>query len=269
MHSSYYFRTKEGIWYPRFWLRFVLSFLIAVETFWYAGSFGADFNALFTQNDALAKFGLLISGSAVVHEWIFRSCNFISLRYDVAIHQKQFISAVACMGIIVPFIFMYGLGNLFVLMLGTAAAGFVASVSLMSSFLIMANLNMVYLCFYLFWSSKYLKTLEVYYGNQLVKLKVEDIAYLFYQKGTYFVTSHKGISYETSLEYNLEEFMALLDPVSFFMINEQMVISRKSCTAFSEDEMGMITVSLVPKPIIPQAMKGENDHGLFDHLNFN
>lgn len=83
------------------------------------------------------------------------------------------------------------------------------------------------------------------------------------------MTSHKGIGYETSLEENLYEFMALLDPVSFFKIDEQMIISRKSCADFSEDENSRITVTLLPKPILPKPLQGKNEQGLFDHLNFN
>lgn len=269
MQGSYYFRTSEGIYYPRFWVRAVLSLLIALETFWYAGGFGSDFVSLFSQSYGLYKFLLLVAGSVAVHEWLFYACRMICGKFDIASIDKKLIAAVVIAGIILPFFFLFGLGALFVFAFGTGVAGFVSSVSLMSCFLIMANITMVYLCFYLFWSSKYLQSLDVVYGNQVVKLKVEDIAYLFYQKGTYFVTSHKGIVYETSLEENLEEFMALLDPVCFFRINEQMIISRKSCTAFSEDENGVINVSLVPKPILPKAMLGESDHGLFDHLNFN
>lgn len=44
---------------------------------------------------------------------------------------------------------------------------------------------MVYVGFHLFLSKKYLKSLEVYYGNQRVELHVKDIAYLFYHRGSY------------------------------------------------------------------------------------
>lgn len=269
MDNGYYFRTGDGIFYPRFWVRHFVSVLIAFETFWYAGRFGADFSALFSQRDAVLKCLFLVIGSIAIHEWIFYACKLICQKIDIASYEKELIAAEVFVGIIIPFASMYGMGSLFVFLFGKQMAEFVSSISLMSIFLIMANINMVYLCFYFFWSKKYLKSLEVYYGNQRVDLDIKDIAYLFYHRGDYFVTSHNGVNYETSLEENLEEFMALLDPNSFFKINEQMIISRKACTSFSEDEHGRITVGLVLKPILPKPLQGKNDHGLFDHLNFN
>ncbi|RZJ23679.1 MAG: hypothetical protein EON51_02025 [Acinetobacter sp.] len=247
----------------------MVSVVIALEIFWYAGQFGADFSALFSQRDAGLKFLFLVIGSMVVHEWIFLGCKEICRKIDIASAEKKLFAVVILAGIIIPFALMYGMGSLFIFVFGRNGQEFIFSISLMTVFLIMANINMIYLCFYLVWSKKYIKSLQVYYGNQRVDLGVKDIAYLFYYRGDYFVTSHKGICYETSLKESLVEFMELLDPISFFMINEQMIISRKSCTAFSEDENGRITVSLVPKPILPKPLQEENDHGLFDHLNFN
>ncbi len=225
MGNYCYFRTGDGISYPRFWVRHLVSVLIAFDIFWYSGRYGADFSALFSQTDVVLKFLFLVIGSVLVHEWIFQACKLICEKIDTTYGDKKMFAALVVAGLIIPFVLMYGLGSLFVFVFGNKMAAFVTSISLMAIFLVMVNINMIYVIFYMFWTKRYIRSVEVYYGNQLVDLDVEEIAYLFYHRGNYFVTSHKGISYETSLEENLDEFMGLLDPTSFCKINEQMIVS--------------------------------------------
>lgn len=134
MQEVYYFRTSEGIFYPRFWVRHFVSVLIAFETFWYEGRFGADFSALFFQSDALLKFLFLVIGSVMMHEWIFRACKLICKKNDISSAEKKLIAAVVFWGILIPFVLMYGLGELFVFVVGQKMQGFVSSISLMSVF---------------------------------------------------------------------------------------------------------------------------------------
>ncbi len=96
------------------------------------------------------------------------------------------------------------------------------------------------------------------------------MAYVFYKDGVYYITSHAGVCYETSLKEDFEEFYELLDPDRFFMINEFAIVSRKACKDFIENEDGTIKVNLVPKPILPKAFRGEDgEPGLYDFLNWN
>lgn len=60
-------------------------------------------------------------------------------------------------------------------------------------------------------------------GNQYNTFNVNEISYFKSQKGLIFLTTHKGQQYP--IEYTLDQLEDILDPVQFFRINRQYIVS--------------------------------------------
>ncbi len=60
-------------------------------------------------------------------------------------------------------------------------------------------------------------------GNQYNTFNVNDISYFKSQKGLIFLTTYKGQQYP--IEYTLDQLEDILDPVQFFRINRQYIVS--------------------------------------------
>jgi len=268
-NSFFFMNSKIGVLLPRFWMRMCICLLVSFEMFWYTCGFGADFNSLFVQELAFHKFLIFALGTILVQEWIFYACMFILPKFEFHITDLRFVTLMIGVVLLCPYIFMFFQGRFFIALFGDAMGLFVQSISLLNIFLILTTFFLTNLLVYLGQLNQFIRSLEVFYAGRKVVLNVSDIAYIFYDGSTYFITSHKGISYETRLEERLEEFCKLLNPWFFFKINEFTIVSRKACKDFSEDENGGIFVMLEPKPILPKSLRDKDDPGLFDFLNFN
>jgi hypothetical protein len=276
--SCYTIDSKTGEVSPSFWLRALICLLIAFELFWYTSGFGAGFGLLFGQPLAVLKFLFLALGAVLVAEWVYLSVRWIVRSYGLFPIDVRLALRLIIVGLVVPAIFLFLWGAGFSLGFGEVMNIFVASVSLVK--IVMFLLSVVVTCMLLHPPMEYVALpeigpievlkIEAFYGGVMVQLLQADLAYIFYKDGVYYITSHAGVCYETSLSESFEELYGLLDPDRFFMINECAIVSKRACTGYVENEDGTIQVSLVPKPIIPKAFRGESGApGVYDFLNWN
>lgn len=258
---------------PRFWIRAIVAILIAFELFWFGGGFGADMVALFSQPLGGVKLLFLVLGSIGIGHVVFFACMYIVGKYGVDFKNRKFIWSIVIGGFVGPFILLFVHAGLFRLSLGDQVAGFLSSISLIQIFLFLVCYHGIYLLLFsqqaVDQQASFVAFVEVFYGGQKVNLSVSEMAYVLEKGGVFYVTSHAGVNYETSFAESLEEFYGMLDPDDFFMINDFTVVSRKACKDIAENADGTLSVTLVPKPILPKAFRDSEEPGLYDFLNYN
>jgi len=74
-----------------------------------------------------------------------------------------------------------------------------------------------------FFAKEYKKRFMVKIGNQFSTYKVEDIAYFKADEGLIFLYTNKG--QKCPIEYTIDQLEDILDPIQFFRINRQYMVS--------------------------------------------
>jgi len=274
--SCYSIDQVSGTVSVRFWFRLVLAGLLGFEHFWYTSGFASDFSALFSQPMAFLKFAFLFSGSILALEWIYFSIRYLARRDGIYPFDWKLGGKLVGLVFVVPFVFLVLWGWVFGMVFGKEMAEFASAVSLVMVGMMLLCVGITCMLLYppvvveeiTFEPIEVLKV-EVFYGGVKVDLLAADIAYVFYKEGIYYITSHGGVCYETSLAQDFEGFYALLDPDRFFMINDFCIVSHKSVKDYEELEDGTLKVNLSPKLILPQAFREDGQPGLYDFLNWN
>lgn len=212
--SLYTIDLKTGEVSPRFLLRGLISLCIAFELFWYTSGFASDFALLFAQELALVKLLFLALGSLLVCEWVYRSVRWLARRHGIYPMDPRLVLRLVGLGLVVPAVFLLGWGLVFSLGFGEVMGAFSASVSLVKIFLFLVSLVMTCLLLHPPVEALVLPEIEpievlkiqVFYGGVMVDLLAADMAYVFYKDGVYYITSHVGVCYETSLKEEFEAF---------------------------------------------------------------
>jgi DNA-binding LytR/AlgR family response regulator len=75
-------------------------------------------------------------------------------------------------------------------------------------------------------SGEFKKRFLVKLGDQYVPVDVTEIAYIYYEEGTAWIYTHQGKKY--LIDHTLEQLDHLLNPLEFFRINRQFIITLKS-----------------------------------------
>ena len=255
MENLYIYKdTTTELMYPRFRLRCLVALLFSFTAFWYSGFFGANFNALFSQNFAIQKLLFFLLGGLIIEEWSFDVTRFIKRKYPKGVYQNSVLLKLCFLLIILPCTFMYMLPTLFnniynqPMYFELPRAVFINN-SLMimiisaSHLLVNAAQNTVF------------KLIAMKDENgKTTFVKQTDIAYIFCVEESYFITLHNGTHYDCKIAMSLAKFSKNFDPQSFFPINEYTLVSRKACKKVTENTDGTLKVSLHPKPILPKEL---------------
>jgi hypothetical protein len=93
-------------------------------------------------------------------------------------------------------------------------------------------------------SSGYRNLLIVNYGTSLVPVQTNDIAFIYKQNEISFIKTFNGKEYTSSS--SLDNLEILLDPVSFFRINRQMLGNIKAIRQFKTDSSGKLVLDIQP-----------------------
>ncbi len=88
------------------------------------------------------------------------------------------------------------------------------------------------------------KTIEVSKAGKTVLLPHTDIAYCYLSNGYCYIKPFEGDVFVTG--YTLDEVSRMLGEFLFFRVNRQILVSRKSCSAYKSIENGKIELDLVP-----------------------
>jgi DNA-binding LytR/AlgR family response regulator len=92
--------------------------------------------------------------------------------------------------------------------------------------------------------SGYRDLLILNYGTSSVPVHTQDVAYMYKQNEISFIKTFDGKEYTSSS--SLENLEALLDPVTFFRLNRQMVGNIKAIRQFKSDATGKLILELQP-----------------------
>lgn len=92
--------------------------------------------------------------------------------------------------------------------------------------------------------SGYRDLLILNYGTSSVPVHTQDVAYIYKQNEISFIKTFDGKEYTSSS--SLENLEALLDPVSFFRLNRQMLGNIKAIRQFKSDASGKLILDLLP-----------------------
>lgn len=93
-------------------------------------------------------------------------------------------------------------------------------------------------------SEQKLKMLVAVSGNKNIPIPVEHIAY-FFKSGNYLtLKTFQRDSY--LLNHSLDELARLLDETIFFRANRQVIINKKACHFFTNEENGKLSLQLNP-----------------------
>ncbi len=92
-------------------------------------------------------------------------------------------------------------------------------------------------------------TIEVSKAGKNILLPQAEIAYVFLEGSFVFIKTFKQESFATT--YTLDELTKMLDTISFFRANRQVIISRISCKAYQNIENGKISIELSPNNKFP------------------
>ena len=92
--------------------------------------------------------------------------------------------------------------------------------------------------------SGFRKVLIVNYGTSSVPVNTSEVAYIYKQNEISFITTFDGKEYSSSS--SLENLESLLDPISFFRLNRQMIANLKAIRQFRSDASGKLILELLP-----------------------
>ncbi len=92
--------------------------------------------------------------------------------------------------------------------------------------------------------SGYRELLIVNYGSSSVPVNTNDVAFIFKANEISFIKTFDGKEYTSSS--SLETFETLLDPLSFFRLNRQLIGQRKAIKQFKSDSSGKLLLELQP-----------------------
>jgi len=92
--------------------------------------------------------------------------------------------------------------------------------------------------------SGYRDLLILNYGTSSVPVHTQDVAYIYKQNEISFIKTYDGKEYTSSS--SLESLEALLDPVTFFRLNRQMLGNIKAIRQFKSDASGKLILELQP-----------------------
>lgn len=92
--------------------------------------------------------------------------------------------------------------------------------------------------------SGYRDLLIVNYGSSSVPVHTNDIAFIYKQNEISFIKTFDGKEYTSSS--SLETLEDLLDPVTFFRLNRQMIGHIKAIKLFKSDSSGKLILTLEP-----------------------
>src|SRR5690606_33318988 len=93
-------------------------------------------------------------------------------------------------------------------------------------------------------SSGYRNLLIVNYGTSSVPIQTSDIAFIYKQNEMSFIKTFNGKEYTSSS--SLDNLEVLLDPLSFFRINRQMLGNIKAIRQFKTDNSGKLILDIQP-----------------------
>ncbi len=93
-------------------------------------------------------------------------------------------------------------------------------------------------------SKEYKKRFMVKVGNHFNTFDVEDIAYFKANDGLIFLKSHSGQEYP--VEYSIDQLEDILDPVQFFRINRQFMVSVKAVQEIHTYFNSRLLIKLIP-----------------------
>ena len=91
--------------------------------------------------------------------------------------------------------------------------------------------------------------LQVTKGEKNFLLVHDEIAYVFLDGGYTYIKTRSGDSFVST--YTLDELSRLFDPLGFFRVNRQIIISRHSCKSYQSIENGKIQVELLQETRFP------------------
>lgn len=92
--------------------------------------------------------------------------------------------------------------------------------------------------------SGYRDLLILNYGTSSVPVHTQDVAYIYKQNEISFIKTFDGKEYTSSS--SLENLEAMLDPVTFFRLNRQMLGNVKAIRQFKSDATGKLILDLQP-----------------------
>lgn len=159
------------------------------------------------------------------------------------------------MAIILGFALVMSLGTVF-----NGALYFEHGVSVVLVLVMMVIImSFVYRGFTLYHDVKYPLEIFVEDPQEGQVLEVRNIAHILCYEDNFLFTYHSGASYDLELDENLKEVYAMLHPRMFFMVNDNLVVSRRACREVWEDEDGRIRIVLEPRAKLPEHMIGKID----------
>lgn len=92
--------------------------------------------------------------------------------------------------------------------------------------------------------SGYRDLLILNYGTSSVPVHTQDVAYIYKQNEISFIKTFDGKEYTSSS--SLENLETMLDPVTFFRLNRQMLGNIKAIRQFKSDTTGKLILELQP-----------------------
>ena len=255
MESIYIYKDmKTGLLYPKFWLRCLVVLSLSFLAFWYAGFFGLDFKSLFNQELAMQKFLFFLLGGLMIEEWSFDIVNFVVRKYPAEIYQKKGLLALGFLSILLPCLFIYMLPTLFYSIYKVPMYFEFPSSVFLQQFLMVIIISAIHFLVNLaqMMGSRPIAMIDQN-GNETI-LDQSEIAYIFYVDGSYFITMHNETHFDCGIDLPLATFFSYLDPQTFFMVNDHVVVSRKACKEVSENDDGTLKITLEPRPVLPRAL---------------
>lgn len=89
-----------------------------------------------------------------------------------------------------------------------------------------------------------MKVIEVTRAGKTILLPHREIAFAYLADGYCYIRPFQGEVFVTT--YTLDEVARLLREIDFFRVNRQMLVSRRSCSAYKSIENGKIDIELNP-----------------------
>lgn len=96
-----------------------------------------------------------------------------------------------------------------------------------------------------FFNKEYKHRFMVKVGNQFKSFSVEEIAFFKSHEGLIYLYTHSGQSYP--IEYSIDQLESILNPVQFFRINRQFMVSVKAVVEIHSYFNSRLLLKLMPK----------------------
>ncbi|MEO6669468.1 MAG: LytTR family DNA-binding domain-containing protein [Ferruginibacter sp.] len=90
------------------------------------------------------------------------------------------------------------------------------------------------------WKSRFV----VKYGDHIKTIKTDDIAYFYTEDKVNFIITHEGRRF--TIDFNLDTLETMLDPLVFFRINRQFIISINSIGEMLSYSKSRVLIKLIP-----------------------